>query len=132
MLAAAVYSFWGSDRPDNPATEALSAERLSGPVAVAHVPPTVTVRLAELDGRQAVLTADASDPLVRLTAAAYSLDGRKWVSVFPNDGLFDGRSKAFRFTTEALTPGTHVVVLRVRDAAGNVGAGDVVFTVKEK
>ena len=70
--------------------------------------------------------------VLRLTAAAYSLDGRKWVSVFPADGLFDGRSKAFRFTTEALTPGTHVVVLRVRDAAGNVGAGDVVFTVTEK
>ena len=33
-------------------------------------------------------------------------------------------------STEALKPGTYVVVLRVRDAAGNIGSGDVVFTVK--
>ena len=33
---------------------------------------------------------------------------------------------------EALRPGTYVLVLRVRDAAGNVGSGDVVFTVQPR
>ena len=37
---------------------------------------------------------------------------------------------AKRFQTEALRPGTYVVVLRVRDAAGNYGSGDVVFAIK--
>ena len=50
--------------------------------------------------------------------------------MFPTDGLFDDRRESFRFTTEALPPGTYVLLLRVRDAAGNTGTADAVFTVK--
>jgi hypothetical protein len=57
------------------------------------------------------------------------VNGKKWVNVFPTDGLFDSKTETFRFQTEALKAGTYVLVLRVRDAAGNVGAGDAVFTV---
>ena len=35
-----------SDRKDNPAADALTGERISAPFAVAHVPPTVTVKVA--------------------------------------------------------------------------------------
>jgi hypothetical protein len=119
-----------TDRPDNPEPEALSAERVSGPVAVAHEPPAVTAKVVAVEGGRAVVAAEATDALVRLTAASFSVNGRKWESVFPEDGLFDAKRETFRFTTEALKPGTHVLMLRVRDAAGNVGTGDVVFTVK--
>ena len=43
--------------------------------------------------------------------------------------MFDGEAKKFQFKTDGLKPGTYVVVLRVHDAAGNIGSGDVVFTV---
>ena len=56
-------------------------------------------------------------------------NAKKWVNVFPTDGLFDGKREAFRFRTEALPPGAYVLVLKVQDAAGNTGSGDVVFTV---
>jgi len=118
------------DRPDNPESEALTAERISGPVAVAHEPPTVTAKVISIEGGKGVIAAEATDSMVRLTAASYSIDGRKWESLFPEDGLFDSKKETFRFTTEALKPGTHVLMLRVRDAAGNAGTGDVVFTVK--
>jgi hypothetical protein len=121
-----------SDRKDNPEDDALSAERVSAPFAVAHVPPTVTVRVVNLENGQAVIEATATDPLVRLTAASFSLNGKKWINVFPSDGLFDSKSEQFRFKTEALKPGTYVVVLRVRDAAGNVGSGDTVFSVQTR
>ena len=94
-----------SDRPDNPDEEALTAERLSGPVVVAHEAPTVQLRVAAVEGDKAVLTADASDPLSRIAAASYSINGRKWVNVFPADGLFDDKRESFRFTTEALPSG---------------------------
>lgn len=119
-----------SDRPDNPESDAQTAERVSGPVAVAHEPPTVTAKVVSIDAGKAVIAAEANDPMVRLTAASFSLNGRKWENLFPDDGLFDSKKETFRFTTEALKPGTHVMMLRVRDAAGNVGTGDVVFTVK--
>jgi outer membrane protein assembly factor BamB len=119
-----------SDRKDNSAEDCLSATRISAPVPVAHVPPTVTLKHAGFDGDRAIFEATATDPLVRLTEASFAVNGKKWANVFPTDGLFDSKTEQFRFTTESLRPGTYVVVLRVRDAAGNVGSGDVVFTKK--
>ena len=97
---------------------------------VCHTPPTVQVKATGVEGGQAVIEATAASPLVRLTAASFAVNGKKWVNVFPADGLFDSRTKTFRFKTEGLKPGTYVLVLRVRDAAGNIGSGDVVFTVE--
>ena len=101
-------------------------------VPVAHVPPAVTVKVAGMDGDRAVLEATATSPLVRLTAASFAVNGKKWINVFPTDGLFDSKSESFKFKTESLKPGTYVLVLRVKDAAGNTGAKDVVFTVPGK
>jgi hypothetical protein len=118
-----------SDRKDNAPEDALTGERISLPFAVAHVPPAVTMKVQGMEGDEATVEATATDPLVRLTAASFAVNGGKWVNVFPTDGLFDGKAKTFRFKTPALKPGTHVVVLRVRDAAGNTGSGDIVFPV---
>ena len=110
----------------------MTAEKISAPFPVAHAPPTVTLAFTGMDGEQAVFQATATDPLVRLTEASFAINGKKWVNVFPKDGLFDSKKEEFRFKSEALQPGTYVVVLRVRDAAGNLGSGDVVFTVDAK
>jgi hypothetical protein len=119
-----------SDRRDNPAEEALTGERISEPFVVSHTPPEVRLKVVriEADGT-ALLEATASAPLARLTSAAFAVNGKKWVNVFPTDGLFDSKRETFRFQTEALKPGAYVLVLRVKDAAGNTGSGDVVFTV---
>jgi hypothetical protein len=98
---------------------------------VAHEPPAVTIRVTAVEGGKAAIEADAADALSRLAGASYSINGRKWVNVFPADGLFDDKRESFRFTTESLPPGTYVLVLRVRDAAGNTGTGDVTFRVKD-
>ena len=121
-----------SDRKDNPPEAALTGQRISNSFAVAHEAPTVTLKTAGMDGDQAIIEATATDPLVRLTSASYSVNGKKWVNVFPTDGLFDSKMESFRFKTNALKPGTYVVVLRAKDAAGNTGSGDLVFTVSSK
>ena len=66
---------------------------------------------------------------MRLAEGSYTVDGKRWVNLFPIGGLFDSKTERFRFQTEALRPGTHVAMVRIRDAAGNVGSGDLVFTV---
>ncbi|HKB38076.1 MAG TPA: hypothetical protein VKD72_16635 [Gemmataceae bacterium] len=119
-----------SDRRDNAPGEALTGSRISDPFVVSHTPPGVQVKVVGVEDGSAVLEATGSSELVRLTAASFSLNGKKWVNVFPTDGLFDSKTETFKFKTEALKPGTYVVVLRVRDAAGNTGSGDVVFTVQ--
>jgi hypothetical protein len=121
-----------SDRADNPADEALTGERISAPFVVAHTPPVVTLKVLGMEGEQVLLEATATDPLVRLTAASFAVNGKKWVNVFPTDGLFDSKTETFRFKTEPLKPGTYVLVLRVSDAAGNTGSGDTVFTVQTR
>jgi hypothetical protein len=121
-----------SDRKDNPENEALTGERISASVAVSHTPADVTVKVTGVEGDQAVIEATAAHPLVRLTSASFAVNGKKWINVFPVNGLFDSKTETFRFKTESPRPGTHVLVLKVRDAAGNIGSGDVVFTVQPK
>lgn len=121
-----------SDRRDNAEGEALSGARVSDPLVVSHTPPAVRLKVAGTEGDDAVLEASAASELVRLTGASFSVNGKKWVHVFPLDGLFDSRSESFKFKAEGLKPGTYVVVLRVKDAAGNTGSGDVVFSVQAR
>jgi outer membrane protein assembly factor BamB len=121
-----------SDRKDNPDGEALTGERVSVPFVVCHTPPTVTVKTSGIDGDQVVIEAKSVSPLARITSASFAVNGKKWVNIFPEDGLFDSKEETFKFKTEGLKPGTYVLVVRVRDAAGNTGSGDVVFTVQPK
>lgn len=117
-----------SDRKDNADEDALTAQRISNPVPVTHLPPSVTVKLVGFENGAAIIEASAIDPFVRLTEASFAVDGKRWTNVFPTDGLFDSKTETFRFKTDALRPGTHVLVLRVRNAAGTWGSGDVVIT----
>lgn len=116
-----------SDRKDNAESEARSTERISAPFIVDNQPPQVSLRLEKWDAEQAWLEVQASDNLTRLTQASWSLDGGKWQTLFPTDGVFDSRSKKFRIRTGPLHSGTHVVVVRIYDAAGNIGTADLVF-----
>jgi sugar lactone lactonase YvrE len=116
-----------SDRKDNAPEDALSAQRISTPIPVTHLPPSVQLKLAGFDGNRAIIEATASDPYVRLTEASFAVDGKRWANLFPTDGLFDSKTETFRFKTDDLRPGMHVLVLRVRNAAGIVGAGDIVI-----
>jgi hypothetical protein len=120
-----------SDRKDNPEGEALTGERISGPFIICHTPPSVSIKVVAADGPRPRFEAIASSPLVRLTAASFAVDGKKWVNVFPADGLFDDTTETFAFRSEPLKPGTHVLVLRVKDAASNTGSADIVFDVKK-
>jgi hypothetical protein len=118
-----------TDRHDNPPAESFTVERVSQQVPITHLPPVVTVQLVGVEAGKANLDATAVDPLVRLVEASYTVDGKRWSNLFPADGLFDSKTERFRFQTETLRPGAHVILVRVRDAAGNLGSGDVVFTV---
>jgi hypothetical protein len=131
-MPSGLYQFKvvASDRPDNREEEALTGERMSLPLAVGHEAPAITLRYIGIEKNRAILEASATSDLVRLASARYAVNSGKWMSVFPVDGLFDSRSAKFHFQTESLTPGTYVIVLRVRDAAGNTGSADAVFTVK--
>ncbi|MCS7159902.1 MAG: WD40 repeat domain-containing protein [Gemmatales bacterium] len=116
-----------SDRKDNSESEARSVERISAPFVVDNQPPQVFLRLDKWDGDYAMVDVQGLDAWTRLSQASYSLDGGKWQPLFPTDGVFDSRQEAFRLRLGPLPRGTHVLVVRIYDAAGNVGANDLVF-----
>jgi hypothetical protein len=126
-----------SDRHDNSPEEALTAEKVSAEVPVSTLPPTVTVKGGGRIngggvGMETGIEATATDPFLRLTEASYSIDGKRWVNLTPSSGIFDSKTETFRFSSGRLPPGsTHVIMVRVKDAAGNVGSGDLVFTVPD-
>lgn len=118
-----------SDSKDNTDKETLAAEAVSNLFPVANLPPKVTLKVVSVENGKALLQASAEDPMIRICHAAYAIDGKSWINAFPQDGIFDGKSETFCFTTAALPPGNHVVVVRVRNAAGQVGSADAVITV---
>ncbi|MBX9680420.1 MAG: hypothetical protein K2X38_16805 [Gemmataceae bacterium] len=121
-----------SDRRDNAPEDALTAEKVSGWIAVSNEPPAVAAKVANINGTHATIDVAATGSLVRLVEASYAIDGSRWSSAFPADGLFDSKQESLRIRTESLRPGTHVMVVRVKDAAGNVGSADAVFRIAEK
>ncbi len=111
-----------SDRPSNPADTAMTRELASDSFVVDHQSPTVSVAAEDR-----VVKIVLKDDLTRLVKAAYALDGGEWQAIFPDDGLFDTNRETITLALPNLKPGTHVLTVRATDAAGNLGAGDVVF-----
>jgi hypothetical protein len=116
-----------NDRPSNRADEALTASLASEPFVVDHQAPTVSVA-ADDDGLGAKVR--LGDDLTRLVSAEYAVDGGAWSPAFPEDGLFDSRAESIAIRLPDLKPGSHVLMIRGTDAAGNVGAGDVVLRIR--
>lgn len=114
-----------TDRPSNGPDDALTRDRESETFIVDHEDPAVTV---QPKSRGAVVT--IKDRLTRLTKSAYALDGGEWIPVFPDDGLFDSSSETITLSLPDLKPGTHILVVRATDAAGNVGTGDGLIEVR--
>jgi len=118
------YKISVSDRPSNNADDALTRERTSEPFLVDHQTPTVTL---EAKSRGALIT--LNDAMTRLTKAAYALDSGEWTPIFPDDGLFDSNRETITLSLPDLKPGSHILVIRATDAAGNTGTGDLLLDV---
>ena len=114
-----------SDRPSNNPEDALSRDKISETFLVDHEAPDVAIKA---DPRRATVT--VKDKLTRIVRAAFAVDGGDWVPVFPDDGLFDTASETLTVHLPDLKPGTHVLVVRATDAAGNLGAGDALIEVR--
>ena len=113
-----------TDRPSNNPADALSRDRESEPFVVDHEAPTMTIT-----PRPPSVSVTLKDNLTRLVKAAYALDGGDWTPIFPEDGLFDTPCETIAITLPDLKPGTHVLVVRATDAAGNVGTGDALIEI---
>jgi hypothetical protein len=117
---------FATDRPSNSPEEAILRDRESVSFLVDHEAPSVTVT-PKGKGASIVL----KDELTRLVKGDYALDGGTWVPIFPDDGLFDALRETITLSLPDLKPGSHLLMIRATDAAGNVGSGDVLLEGKK-
>lgn len=104
------------DGKANPEDRALRAERVSRPVLVDQTPPLVRPLQA---GESGELRFSAEDLVSEIRAAEFAVDAGAWKPVLSDDGILDGPREEFTLRLQDLEPGEHLVVLRVRDTAGN-------------
>jgi hypothetical protein len=129
VLADGKYYFrvLASDREVNPPATARDADLTSAPVMIDNTPPVVTVGPVRRTGTTADLEFEARDAASPLRRCEYSLDATGWVPLEAADGVIDSQQEKFVLSLDKLTPGEHLVVIRVLDSANNAGLAKVVL-----
>jgi sugar lactone lactonase YvrE len=110
-----------SDVSSNSAASALSGARESTAFAIDNVPPVITVTAVRRDNGRATITFEVRDANSSVQKVDFSLDGDKWQSVYPKDGIADSRFEQFELVLEgdAVARG---VTLRATDALNNTAS----------
>lgn len=119
------------DSPANPTDVALSHEKISDPFDVDNTSPIVTeLKTTDAGSGRYVVTGEVADAGSYIKKVVYSIDADKWKIIFPSDKIFDSKTESFSFPTDALKPGEHTVVVKVTDAAGNIGTAKTIISAE--
>lgn len=116
-----------SDKLSNPPDAARDAELISPPVLIDNTPPTLAIAAPQQANNGWDVSMNASDGTSPLRRAEYSIDASAWIPMQAADGVTDGLREQYRLRLEKVTPGEHLLVVRVYDAAGNAGLAKVVI-----
>ena len=132
VLADGKYFFRvsASDRLANPPASAREHEFVSTPVLVDHTPPLVTLSQPKFAGAAVEVMVEAKDTASELSGAEYSLDAAQWVPLASGDGITDSLTERFELRLDKLTPGEHLLVIRVYDSADNAGLAKILLNIR--
>lgn len=108
-----------SDMPSNSPETALTASMESTTFEIDNLPPAVTVTAVRREGNRTVIAFDVQDADSAVQKAEYSLDGNRWQTIYPRDGIADSRAEQFELVLngEATAAG---VVIRATDMLNNI------------
>jgi sugar lactone lactonase YvrE len=128
MFADGRYLFkvTASDRLSNAANQARESDLVSAPVLIDNTPPVVTAGAPRRNGAAIDIDIDAEDRGSTLRRCEYSVDAGPWLPVEASDGVTDSPRERFPVRIESLSPGEHLIAVRVYDAAGNAGLTKIV------
>jgi sugar lactone lactonase YvrE len=110
-----------SDTPSNSPATALSGAMESTSFDIDNAPPTVTVTGVRRDGARTIIAFDVRDEHSAVQKADYSLDGDRWLTVYPRDGIADSRFEQFELVLEG-EAAVRGVIVRAADALNNVAS----------
>ncbi|MGD0786133.1 MAG: hypothetical protein ABR969_10020 [Sedimentisphaerales bacterium] len=110
-----------SDRLSNNLTSALTGSRISEPITIDNTPPAIEKHELKITGHSAVLTLTVTDEFSIISAFNYTVDSNDdWISVLPDDNVFDTITENFTIKLQDLKPGQHVLAINTSDAEGNI------------
>ena len=110
-----------SDAPSNSPPTALTGTMESTAFEIDNAPPDVTVTAVRREGARVVIVFDVRDEHSAVQKAEYSLDGDRWQTVYPRDGIADSRAEQFELVLEG-EAAARGVIIRATDALNNVAS----------
>ena len=108
-----------SDVPSNSPEAALTASMESTTFEIDNTPPTVTVTAVRREGGRTVISFDVRDTDSAVRKAEYSLDGDRWQTIYPRDGIADSRAEQFELVLDGETTAAGVII-RATDSLNNI------------
>jgi hypothetical protein len=73
------------------------------------------------EGVRTIIAFTVRDQDSAVQKAEYSLDGDRWQTIYPKDGIADSRFEQFELTLDG-DPGARGVIIRATDALNNVAS----------
>ena len=108
-----------SDVPSNSPEAMLTSSMESTTFEIDNTPPAVTVTAVRREGDSMVIAFDVQDADSAVQKAEYSLDGDRWQTIYPRDGIADSRVEQFELTLGGETAAAGVII-RATDSLNNV------------
>ena len=108
-----------SDVPSNSPETTLTASMESTTFEIDNLPPAVTVTAVRREGSRTVIAFDVQDADSAVQKVEYSLDGDRWQTIYPMDGIADSQAEQFELVLEGETAAAGVII-RASDSLNNI------------
>jgi hypothetical protein len=109
-----------SDAPSNAPATALTGAMESAAFDIDNAPPAITVTAVRREGTRTTVTFDVRDDQSAVQKADYSLDGNRWQTIYPKDGIADSRFEQFELVLDG--DAARGLIVRAADALNNVSS----------
>jgi len=109
-----------SDATSNSPATALTGALESSAFEIDNAPPVISVTSGRRTGNRTVIAFDVRDDQSAVQKADYSLDGTRWQTIYPKDGIADSRSEQFELSVDG--EATRGIILRAADSLNNVAS----------
>jgi hypothetical protein len=121
-----------SDKNGNSPTTAMQSSWISEPVTVDNTAPVVTDKKIKINENAAELTLTLTDEYSLINNIRYTIDSNSdWISIIPDDMLYDSKVETFTINTEELEAGEHIIAVEIKDALDNKTYKSYVVEIKD-
>ena len=107
-----------SDALSNAPGAALTGELESDTFDIDNTPPSISVAQITRDGARATVVIEVRDAQSAVGTVEYSMDGDRWQTLFPTDGIADAKVERYEMKVDADMLGR--LVIRAADALNNI------------